>query len=193
MAESNKKFVSCELDADEHRMLIRLASFLGQHPQSLVTIAVRRFLAEVNPDGKDIPIELKVYQNMIKMRKSFDIEAYLRDMATAYQSAPTEEGSDLLRTTAEMAGYAVDEVLQWIEEDRLVPLGTNPTAMDVSTNFLKQFMKPGEEYPVETITEKALEQGIQKSTLHTAKRKLNIKSVRRSDCWVWIIETQEVK
>lgn len=185
-AANNVRFISAELDADEHRLLCRLATEWGRKPAELVTVAVRRFLQTVDPDSLERPLDLQVYQALAKMHKAGDIETYLRDMALAYQANPTEENAELLTTTAEQCGYTVEELLRWIEEDRLVPLGTMPSKMDVALNFLQSYMQKGQEYPSLDIIEKAAAQGISQGQLNGAKRALGIRSVRRPNCWIWV-------
>lgn len=188
MADStNKRFIAAELDQDEHRLLVRLAAEWGRHPSDLIAVAVRKFLLDLEnvPEGKEKPLDLRVFQTLGRMRKGSDIELYLRDMALAYQAQPTDENAQLLQDTAEECGYTVEQLLQWIEEDRLVPLGNMSTTVDVAKAFLDHHLQPGKEYPSLDIQEAATKEGINSGALNTAKRALNIRSVRRGSCWVW--------
>lgn len=187
MAEGAQlRYISAELDPDEHRLLVRLATEWGRRPSELVTIAVRKFLQTTNPENKELPLDLQVFQALTRMRKSSDVEGYLRDMALAYQANPTDENSELLTATAEQCGYTVEEIKRWIEEDRLVPLGTLPSKMDVAVNFLQTYMEAGKEYPSLEVQDKAAAQGISPGQLGGAKRTLGVRSLRRPNCWVWV-------
>jgi sirohydrochlorin ferrochelatase len=137
-------------------------------------------------DESKVPLDIKFYRKLVQIRRGADIENILREMALAYSVVPSDENSKVLTVCAEEAGYTRDEILQWINEDRLVPLGNNATTLDKAMDFLKRMMESGKEYESITITEKAEVEGFTLATLNAAKRQLSIRSERRAKCWVWI-------
>ena len=182
---NNTRFVAAQIDEEQHRLLCRLATMLGKHPADLLSIAVQRFLTEVTVENP--PLDLQVFQALMKVRRNTDIEAMLRDMAIAYQNNPSEESADILNRMLELCGYTLEDVDHWIQQDRLVPLSRGGSPLtDQAITFMAGYMQVGNEYPMTDITDKARELGISAAALGVAKRKLNVRSVRRSTCWVWV-------
>lgn len=192
MANSpSKRFASCEIDPDEHSVLHSLATHWGQPVTNVVAMAVRDFLKRIDPtDPSKMTPELVVYQNSIKAKRLDYMREWLKDLAYSYMAHPTEELSDLLRDSAEVAGIPVEEILEGIEQDKLTPVTNTPgnRALEKAIDFLNHAMIPGQEYPSIQIKDAAKEQGIAEYNINEAKRALNIRSERRATNWVWIKE-----
>ena len=189
MANNNRKFIGCDISDEEFRLLFRTGVMWGVRVDRLVNIAVRRFLSEVEPkDEREVPVDLKIFQALQSMKKDTDVERYLMDMAQVYQANPTEENSDILNECCQLAGYDLTQVLEWIEQDKLVPLLSSDmdTTADRAAMWLENMMNADIEYPATQILEEAEKAGFARSTIKTAKRKMSIQSVRREHCWVWV-------
>jgi len=187
MADQIKKmYIGGQIDAEDYRRFFRLAVSLGKQISDLVPVAILYYMgmAEYEDESK-VPLEIRFHRKLVQIRRSADIENVLRDMALAYVAAPNEETSEMLSECAAEAGYTREEILEWISEDRLVPLGNTATTLDKAVDFLSRMIEPGQEYPTIDIIEKGKAEGFTEGTINAAKRKLGIRSERRPKCWVW--------
>lgn len=187
MADIKKMYVGGQIDADDYRKFFRLAASLGKQVADLVPVAILYYMGMAQQeDESKVPLDIKFHRKLIQIRHSADIENVLREMALAYVATPNEETAEVLSACAEEAGYTREEILQWINEDRLVPLGNNATTLDKAVDFLNRMMEPDQEYETTVVIQKGEAEGFTSKTLNAAKRKLDIKSERRAKYWVWI-------
>jgi len=193
MADQPKKmYVGGQIDAEDYRRFYRLGVNLGMTVADLTPIAVKYYMAMAEQDDETkTPLDIKFHKRLMIARQGADTENALRELAVAYMMNPNDQTAEMLTISAEEAGYTREEVLHWIEEDKLSPIGNNSTVLDHAIEFLSRMIEPGKEYESIAIVEKAAEQGFTESTLNAAKRKLNIRSERRSKCWAWIRDAEK--
>ena len=187
MANPNRRLVYSEIEADEYRALWQLASHIGKSISDTGAMAIRRLLNyyDVKDSGEEVS-ELLIYRNAVKAKRKDDTREWLKDIAYAYQIDPSTENAELLQESAKLAGITMDEVLEWIQEDKLTPLREGNDPIDNAMEYLSRIMQSGQEYPSNQIKEAAEKEGILKYHLDTARRKMNIRAQRRSTYWVWI-------
>jgi len=187
MATPNKRLVYSEIEQDEFRALWQLASHIGKSVSDIGAMAIRRLLCYYDVEGSEEKIpELIIYRNSMKAKRSDDSRNWLKDIAYSYQIDPSEENAELLQVSAKLAGVTMNEVLQWIQEDKLTPLREGSDPVDQAMEYLSRIMESGKEYPSTQIKEAAEKENILKYHLDIARRRMNIKAQRRSTYWVWI-------
>ena len=184
-SKENTKFIYAEVSDDEFKMLSRWATSLGKRTSEIVRNAISKYLRDIATD-KDgtVPLDLVLLHRHHLMTRDQDHKARLMQMAFTYQEDPTEDNADMLVLSCKDCGYTKQEVLEWINDDKLVPFsGDLDTVTGKAMTWLQRHMEPGEEY---RCTDIGKESGFSDSALKTAKTKLGIRSVRRSAGWVWV-------
>jgi len=189
-SKESTKFVYAELADEDFRMLNRWATSIGKRTSNVVSDAVREYLKTraINEKGTQtdgtVPLDLILLHRHYLMSRDQDHKARLMEMAFTYQEYPTEDNADMLALSCEDCGFTKEEVLEWINDDQLVPFsGDTGTVTGKAMTWLQRHMELGEEYRCTDISE---ESGFSDSALRSAKTKLGIRSVRRSAGWVWV-------
>lgn len=187
--DSNKRWVSTELDEDAHRALCRLATQMGTHPSKLIEQFVVDGLAATAEQEEFVAsIDLQVFAGVYEVRRRARIRSQLVQIAFEHQQNPTEETADLLKSLCELASIPVEEIVRESEDATLVPLAQdNGTGVNSAMRWLRQVVEAGNEYPVVFIMQLAKEVGFSESIVKSAKQNLGIISKRRSKGWMWMV------
>jgi hypothetical protein len=183
----SKKFVSCFLDEDTHRNLVRLATLLGAHPSDLVEQYITRGLLQ---DAKDleefVSPDLKVYAGMQEMRRRARVRAQLVNIAFEHNQNPTEESADLLNRLCVLVGIPVEDIIRDSEETLLVPVvNDDGHGVQSAMAWLARLVEPDQEYSVSAVTDMGAVRGFTPYVIKAAKSNLGLVSSRRSDGWIW--------
>lgn len=185
--ESNKRWVSTEIDEDTHRALCQLATLRGQHPSKVIEqfIADGISLAAENEEFA-ASIDIQVYAGLFEVRRRARVRSQLVQIAFEHQQNPTEDTADMLKSLCELAGIPEEEIVRESEDATLVPIvQDNGTGVASATRWLRQVIEADNEYPVLFVMELAKEVGFSESTVKSAKQTLGIVSKRKSKGWVW--------
>lgn len=196
--DSNRRWISAELDEDVHRALLQLATLRGKHPNKLVEDMVVDGIALAAEQEEFVTsVDLQVYAGVYEVRRRARIRSQLVQIAFEHQQNPSEETADLLKSLCELAGVPVEEIVQESEDSTLVPLSQdNGTGVHSAARWLNKVVEIGKEYPAIFIMQLAHEVGFSDATVKSAKQVLGIQSKRKSMGWVWTIpqpkETEKV-
>ena len=190
--KESTRFIYAEISTEEFGILNRWATSLGKRNSAIIRSFVQKYLREIAADKEEgtMPLDLWLMHQHYMMSRNRDHKSLLMEMAYTYQEYPTEDNADRLALACEKCGTDKEEVLEWINDDKLVPFSSDAGSITSKAMvWLQRHMKPGEEYKCTEIEE---ESGFSASALRSAKTKLGIKSVRRSTSWVWVMgETEE--
>ena len=182
--EPRRRWGFLELDENVHRALMRYTFKTNQHPTDVIEKAIIKLLAD--SEEKDDP-KIKLYLYVIGSREKDCDFANLRNLAWRAMRDSSEEQMEIVKDMCEANEQDFETVFNSAKESELEPIAYQDyNGTGAAKAWLAEYMQTGLEYRATDMVTLAQEHGFSKGIIESAKRKLAIKSIHKTDGWYWL-------
>jgi len=183
-------WVWAQLEEELHTALLEIGTMTGKHPKSLIEAAIEEYIInwvqQRTAKGDKIPGNIQIESIMLQDRRRQIMMTQVRQLAYNHVKAPTDDSAEQLAKTCDLAGISVEAILEEVgERPHVLELMSEHGTLSNVESFLVELMTPGEMYSARDIIDEAERNGFKKYLVNEAKRKLGIRSFRRSEGWYW--------
>lgn len=195
MADDKKRYIGAGLGDEAYYALIRMSTFQGRHPTSLIEEYVSRGLAQdvemFAAEAHEIPADLQVFRSLQAVKAQANTYMMLKQIASALLTSPDERLAEQLHTLCDCSAVSFEGLMKEVQTSSLNVRSAISFDDDKSLAHTKAFLmdvfKSEMELRANDVYDMADKRGFTKASVREAKQELGIMSLRRSKGWVWVM------
>ena len=179
-----RRFITLNVSETMYLRIIGISNAEGVHPSNCLIELLDLGLESKDTSGSLSKQDIGVMFDKVRL-KARDINN-LKRMAWDALRDEDDDMIETLRNVAVKHGFDFDDILNNIDGVVSQPIAYfNPLGPDAAMVWLTENMEPDKEYGSTDIQASANQAGFSTKVINTAKRKLNVKSTRKGNCWYW--------
>lgn len=197
MADDKKRYIGAGLSDEDYYTLIKMATYRGQHPTTLIEEYVNRGLTldveQYASETSDLSAELQVFHALQNVKSKTNVHMMLKQIASSLLEQPDEILAEELHTLCDIARVSFEAVMTEVQSASLnvrsaISFDDDSSIAHVKT-FLLDIFKNEVELKANDVVEMGEAKGYSRATIREAKQDLGIMSIRRAKSWVWVLPT----